>query len=224
MRYVPKHRAESDSGRRGRRVAAASALTAAVAVPLIGAPAQAASGDTWNQLAQCESGGNWSINTGNGYYGGLQFSPSTWTGFGGGVYASSAQYATREQQIAIAEKVLNGQGWGAWPACSAALGLTTADAQEAPSVSTPAPVQRVHRHRSVAPQTSSSSSSSSSPSTSSSTSSSTGGGYVVQSGDTLSLIARAQGVSGGWRALYDANRGVVSDPNLIYPGQQLVLS
>ncbi|MDQ3274259.1 MAG: LysM peptidoglycan-binding domain-containing protein [Actinomycetota bacterium] len=78
----------------------------------------------------------------------------------------------------------------------------------------------MHRHRSVAPQTSSSSSSSSSPSTSSST----GGGYVVQSGDTLSLIARAQGVSGGWRALYDANRGVVSDPNLIYPGQQLVLS
>jgi len=65
---------------------------------------------------------------------------------------------------------------------------------------------------------------STSSSTSSSTGSSTGGSYVVQSGDTLSLIARAQGVSGGWRALYDANRGVVSDPNLIYPGQQLVLS
>ena len=80
-------------------------------------------GGVWDSIAQCESTGNWSINTGNGYYGGLQFSPSTWTAFGGGQYAATANLATREQQIAIAEKVQASQGWGAWPACTAKLGL-----------------------------------------------------------------------------------------------------
>ncbi len=82
------------------------------------------SGSTvWDQIAQCESGGNWAINTGNGYYGGLQFSASTWTGYGGGAYAPTANLASREQQIAIAEKVQAAQGWGAWPACASSLGL-----------------------------------------------------------------------------------------------------
>ncbi len=87
------------------------------------AAAPVAGGSTWDQIAQCESGGNWAINTGNGYQGGLQFSPSTWTGHGGGAYAPSANQATREQQIAIAEKVLASQGYGAWPACTSKLGL-----------------------------------------------------------------------------------------------------
>lgn len=82
-----------------------------------------AGGSTWDAIAACESGGNWAINTGNGYYGGLQFAASTWTAYGGGAYAPTANLATREQQIAIAEKVLAAQGWGAWPACSAGLGL-----------------------------------------------------------------------------------------------------
>ncbi|WP_101650478.1 transglycosylase family protein [Brevibacterium ihuae] len=77
----------------------------------------------WDRLAQCESGGNWSINTGNGYYGGLQFSASTWKAFGGHRYASNAHLATREEQIAIAEKTQAAQGWGAWPSCSRKLGL-----------------------------------------------------------------------------------------------------
>lgn len=77
----------------------------------------------WDQLAQCEAGGNWAINTGNGYHGGLQFSPSTWNAYGGQQYAPTANLATREQQIAIAEKVQAGQGWGAWPACTAKMGL-----------------------------------------------------------------------------------------------------
>ena len=80
-------------------------------------------GEIWDMLAQCESGGNWSINTGNGYYGGLQFHPQTWTGYGGEQYAPRADLATKAQQIAIAEKVLARQGWGAWPACSRELGL-----------------------------------------------------------------------------------------------------
>jgi resuscitation-promoting factor RpfB len=77
----------------------------------------------WDRLAECESGGNWSTDTGNGYYGGLQFSDSTWDAYGGEQYASTADEASREEQIAIAEKVQNAQGWDAWPSCAAELGL-----------------------------------------------------------------------------------------------------
>lgn len=82
-----------------------------------------ADGSVWDRLAQCESGGNWSINTGNGYHGGLQFSRSTWQAYGGGQYAPTADQATRSQQIAIAKKTQASQGWGAWPACTAKLGI-----------------------------------------------------------------------------------------------------
>ncbi len=89
-----------------------------------GAPAPAvASGSVWDQLAQCESGGNWAINSGNGYYGGLQFSASTWAAYGGTEYAPTADKATREQQIAVAQRTQAAQGWGAWPACTAKLGI-----------------------------------------------------------------------------------------------------
>ena len=77
----------------------------------------------WDAIAQCESGGNWSINTGNGYHGGLQFHPQTWNAHGGNQYASRADLATREQQIEIAKRVQASQGWGAWPACTSRLGL-----------------------------------------------------------------------------------------------------
>lgn len=83
--------------------------------------AQAATDAEWDTVANCEASGNWSINTGNGYHGGLQFAPSTWLGYGGGQYASAAYLATREQQIAIGEKVLAGQGKGAWPVCGRVL-------------------------------------------------------------------------------------------------------
>ena len=86
------------------------------------APA-AADGSVWDRLAQCEAGGNWAINTGNGFSGGLQFVRSTWLGAGGGEYAPDAYLATREQQIDIATRVLASQGWGAWPGCSSMLGL-----------------------------------------------------------------------------------------------------
>ncbi|MGH8907800.1 MAG: transglycosylase family protein [Egibacteraceae bacterium] len=79
-------------------------------------------GGVWDRLAQCESGGNWGSTVGR-YDGGLQFHPQTWTAYGGREYAPTADRATREQQIVIAERVLAGQGWGAWPACSRKLGL-----------------------------------------------------------------------------------------------------
>jgi membrane protein involved in colicin uptake len=86
------------------------------------APVYSSGGSRWDALAQCEAGGNWAANTGNGYYGGLQFAASTWTGYGGAEFAPYAHQASREQQIVIAERVLAGQGWGAWPACSSKLG------------------------------------------------------------------------------------------------------
>lgn len=117
---------------------AATTVALGTAATILAPNASAAPDSDWDRLAQCEAGGNWQINTGNGYHGGLQFSPSTWRAYGGGQFAPFAFQATREQQIAIAEKVLAGQGWGAWPSCSARLGLSSAptlrDVQAAPAV------------------------------------------------------------------------------------------
>jgi resuscitation-promoting factor RpfA len=112
--------------RTSRLLARIGIAASAVTIPLVfAAPAQAspARDDPWDNLAQCESGGNWSTNTGNGYYGGLQISESTWDSYGGGAYAGTADHATRSQQIAIAEKVLRAQGWKAWPTCSRRAGV-----------------------------------------------------------------------------------------------------
>ena len=112
---------------------AAAAAAVGTAAALMAAPtANAAPDSDWDRLAQCESGGDWSINTGNGYHGGLQFSASTWRAFGGGEFAPTANQATREEQIYVAEKTLEGQGWGAWPACSAKLGLNSAPNTDRP--------------------------------------------------------------------------------------------
>ncbi|CAM5380919.1 transglycosylase [Streptomyces badius] len=116
-----KHRRPSKAA---RIATLAGVAGAAVAVPLMGATnASAASVETWDAVAQCESGGNWSINTGNGYYGGLQFSQSSWAAAGGTQYAARADLASKDQQIATAEKLLDMQGPGAW-ACAGAGGLT----------------------------------------------------------------------------------------------------
>jgi hypothetical protein len=104
------------------------------------AQAQAATDAEWDQVARCESSGNWAINTGNGYHGGLQFAPSTWSGHGGGQFAPAANLATREQQIAIAEKVLANQGKGAWPVCGRGLsGPTPRTVTSAPATPAKAP-------------------------------------------------------------------------------------
>ena len=221
---------QSDTRTSARRRLAGFALGGAlVAAPLFTAtPAAAADGATWDRLAECESGGNWAINTGNGYYGGLQFSQSTWEGFGGGAYASRADLASREQQIAIAEKTLAGQGWGAWPACSAKLGLGEADksgsaAAPTPSPSpdpapAPAPATQEHAHRAapaVAPAPREHAHETASARVGS-------GSYQVRAGDTLVRIAAKNGIS--WRDLYAGNREVVgANPALIFPGQSLRL-
>jgi resuscitation-promoting factor RpfA len=114
-----RHRKPTSTGRTVAKVAVTSAIMGGAGVALAGHAAAAPDSD-WDKLAQCESGGNWSINTGNGYYGGLQFSLSTWRAYGG---SGMPHKASREEQIRIAKKVQASDGWGAWPACTAKLGL-----------------------------------------------------------------------------------------------------
>ncbi|MEV7601821.1 transglycosylase family protein [Kitasatospora sp. NPDC089797] len=121
--------------KRNRVRMAVVAGAAVAALPVAGlvtaTSASAAPVSTWDAVAQCESGGNWAINTGNGFYGGLQFTSSTWAAFGGNAYAAQAHQATKAQQIAVAEKVLASQGPGAWPVCSVKAGLTKGGAPAA---------------------------------------------------------------------------------------------
>ncbi|MFF5012998.1 transglycosylase family protein [Streptomyces sp. NPDC001165] len=193
---------------------------AGLAIPLVAAgTADAADASTWHKVAACESSGNWSINTGNGYYGGLQFTLSTWEAYGGTRYAPRADLATRDQQIAVAEKVLDGQGPGAWPVCSVRAGLTRggeAPEQHTDSAATrPAKTGRTGRTGSVPdvqPQTTPQSRAGKAEM------------YTVVHGDTLSGIAGEHHVQGGWRRLYAGNRAAIgSDPDLILPGQRLSL-
>ncbi|WP_380281824.1 transglycosylase family protein [Kitasatospora purpeofusca] len=110
---------------RVRMALMAGALTALPVAGLVAAnSASAAPASVWDKVAACEATGNWAINSGNGFYGGLQFTSSTWAAFGGTAYAPQAHQATKAQQIAIGEKVLAAQGPGAWPVCSVKAGLT----------------------------------------------------------------------------------------------------
>ncbi|MEU0131034.1 transglycosylase family protein [Streptomyces sp. NPDC006289] len=105
-------------------VVAAGVTGSAIAIPLLGAGgAQAAEATTWDRVAECESGGMWSADLGNGYYGGLQFSQDTWSAYGGTTYAPRADLASRSQQISVAEKVLDDKGPQAWPSCAVISGL-----------------------------------------------------------------------------------------------------
>lgn len=204
------------AARRGAALAAISAAGVALSATAASAATPAAtSSSTWDALAQCESGGNWSTNTGNGFSGGLQFTQSTWAANGG---TGSPANATREQQIAVAQNVQASQGWGAWPSCAAQLGLSggggaaasvpvqSAPVQAAPrSAPVQAPVQAPVPARHAAPVALS------------------GETYTVQSGDSLSTIAEHLNIKGGWQALADANTDTISDPNLVLAGQVLQL-
>jgi hypothetical protein len=126
MFYAPKHSARKAKPVR-RRLAGVAVAGAATVAGGMATASSASAATVWDRVASCESGGNWSINTGNGYYGGLQFSDSTWDAFGGERYASTANRATKAQQITVAQKVLASQGPGAWPTCGARAGLTKAN-------------------------------------------------------------------------------------------------
>jgi hypothetical protein len=119
-----RHRKPKTSATTVAKIAYTGAVLGVSGLALAG-QASAASDAEWDQVAHCESGGNWAINTGDGYQGGLQFTPGTWIAHGGGQYAPAAQLATKEQQIAVAERVLAHQGRGAWPVCGGPLSGAT---------------------------------------------------------------------------------------------------
>lgn len=205
-----------------------TASGAGIALPLItAASAGAAPVEVWEKVAACESSGDWDVNTGNGYYGGLQFSGSTWSAFGGTQYAPRADLATRDQQIAVAEKVLDGQGPGAWPTCSVPAGLTRGGNAPgaAPESGTDTQSAGSRTVRAAAPQSAPPRQPRTRPAEATPTHvPGKRDSYTVSSGDSLSGIASAQRVRGGWQGLYAANRTVVGgDPDLIFPGQRLSL-
>lgn len=106
-------------GKHARLISRLLVAGAVVAAPLgMTGTANAASQEKWEDVAECESGGDWQANTGNGYYGGLQFDPDTWDSYGGDRYADQADDASKREQIIVAERVLDEQGWGAWPNCA----------------------------------------------------------------------------------------------------------
>ncbi|MFC9329595.1 transglycosylase family protein [Kitasatospora sp. NPDC057015] len=228
-------------------VVAGAAVAALPVAGLVAAPsASAASASTWDAVARCESGGNWSINTGNGFYGGLQFTAGTWRAYGGTAYAPQANQASRAQQIAVAEKVLASQGPGAWPVCSRKAGLARGGApaqvesatkakpaapkaqaqaqapktqpQSQPSAPAPVPVpDRSSTETTRSGRTPAPSAPVDSPRNGVPT-----GTYTVKSGDTLSEIAVKFGKD--VRSLYAENiRTIGGNPDLIFPDQVLDL-
>ncbi|MFB6890541.1 transglycosylase family protein [Kitasatospora sp. NPDC056327] len=237
------------TARRNRVRLAVMAGAAVAALPVAGlvtaTSASAAPTSAWDAVARCESGGNWGISTGNGFYGGLQFTPSTWKAYGGGAYAGQAHQASREQQISVAEKVLAKQGPGAWPVCSARAGLSRGGAPAAAEAPAPAPRPQQQAAKPAKPQpvkpptkqqpakpadrtpaqsqqTPSRKAPDRAPAAPQGTAKPAAAGYVVKSGDTLSGIAAKFGLDTA--GLHARNlKAIGADPNLIFPGQTLSL-
>lgn len=232
-----------------RRTAAALAIGGAVAATMSMPAANAVDGATWDALAQCESGGNWSINTGNGFYGGLQFTQQSWNGVG---MSGSPATATRAQQIEAGERLLAIQGWGAWPACSAKLGLYgktgaaptyteptttvaaqsqtqqtyTAPAAQAAPAAVEAPAAPAAPVAPAAPAVEAPAAPAAAPAVEAPVAAApkaAAGTYTVVPGDSLSLIAAKLGVAGGYQAIAAANTDIIYNVDLIFPGQVLTI-
>lgn len=223
-----------ETHRKGQARTTAVLTGAALLAPLglLAATGNAAAADSgvWDRIAQCESGGNWHINTGNGYYGGLQFSAGTWRAYGGSAYAATADQASRSAQIAVATKVQHAQGWGAWPVCSVKAGAGgSAPAASSGTVTEKSTTKK--STKSTSGSTTKKSTKKATPSkpantpargTNNASRGTSRGDYTVRSGDTLSGIAAEHGTT--WRKIYAANKSVIgADPDLIVPGQQLDL-
>jgi len=245
-RYHGRHRKPTATGRTVAKIAVTGMVVGAPLTAFAGT-ASAATGAQWDAVAQCESGGNYAINTGNGFSGGFQFTPSTWSAFGG---QGAPQNATRDQQIQVAERVLAGQGKGAWPVCGKNLGAASPSSVSAPAQRTAAPAQRTAptpqqspkaaapkavapkavapkavapkavAPKAVAPKAVAPKATVARTAPASTTAT---GSHTVKSGDTLAKIAAAQGVSGGYQAIFALNQDRVQNVNLIFPGQTLRL-
>ena len=229
-----------------RRTAAALAIGGVAAATMSMPAANAVDGATWDALAQCESGGNWSINTGNGFYGGLQFTQQSWNGVG---MSGSPANATRAQQIEAGERLLAIQGWGAWPACSAKLGLygktgaaptyteptttvaaqsqtqqtyTAPAAQAAPAAPAAQAAPAAVEAPAAAPAAQAAPAAVEAPAAApAAPAKAAAGTYTVVPGDSLSLIDSKLGVAGGYQAIAAANTDIIYNVDLIFPGQVL---
>jgi LysM repeat protein len=201
-----KHRKSNAATRTIARVAIAGV---ALGAPFAIAAAPASASPDWDAIAKCESGGNWSINTGNGYSGGLQFTPGTWRANGG---TGNAASASREEQIRVAENVLQSQGIGAWPVCGKRTGGgSAAPAKKAAPVKKAVPVKKAPQHTAPAPA----------PAAPVTVQVNPNGDYTVVAGDSLSKIAQELKIEGGWQALFEKNKAFIANPNLIFVGQTL---
>ncbi len=234
--YAPRHAGEiqpstGDSGHRtARRVTAVIGtlgVAAVVSTSIAGAADATTSYAVWDRVANCESNNHWHINTGNGFYGGLQFSAGTWSAKGGHKYARQAHLATRVEQIEVARRVLASQGPGAWPVCGPRAGLTRSSGHAtraalprvAGTVSHPV-AHTTHKKKHHATKHHAKKHHAKSHHKSRTHHGAT---YKVRSGDTLAKIARKLHVSGGWHALYRANHTHMSNPNVLHIGQVLRL-
>ncbi|MEU1005479.1 transglycosylase family protein [Streptomyces tibetensis] len=187
-------------------VLAGAALLAPLGLLAATGNAAAADSGVWDRIAQCESGGDWHINTGNGYYGGLQFAPSTWNAYGGTAYAPTADRASRSQQIAVATKVQRAQGWGAWPVCSARAGASGGAPAADPVTSTEPSAAKPSKAPARAAEHADRGASR--------------GDHTVRPGDTLSGVAARHGTT--WQRLYAANKTAIgANPDVIVPGLRL---
>lgn len=204
----------------GRRAAQVALVGAMAAAPLALSTGIASADTDWDELAQCESGGDWSINTGNGFGGGLQFTDSTWEAFGG---SGAPEDAGRAEQIQVAERVKAEQGMNAWPTCSKKTGNTDSSANSEDAGSSSSSESSSSKSSSSSESSDSSDSSDSSAETEGvaakapAKSAAPGSAYTVASGDTLSAIAAAHGTSTASLAQING----LADPDTIDPGQQL---
>lgn len=204
-----RHKKPSNTSRKARVLAGSAVASALVVAPVAvtTTPANAA-GSVWDRVARCESGGNWKINTGNGYHGGLQFSHGTWIAYGGGKYARNANGASRVEQITIARKTLAKQGPGAWPVCGRKAGLTRSNGRADTGTTT----TKTKTKTKDKPK---------SKDTGKSKTSTVKLDYKVARGDTLAKIAHKKHVAGGWKKVWAKNKARVHNPNRIYVGQRL---
>ena len=173
-------------------VALAIGLSAGVATPA------EAKGNVWNKVAKCESGGRWKINTGNGYYGGLQFSASTWRAYGGKKYGKQAHKASKSEQIAIARRVLAGQGAGAWGGCGRKAGLTKKSGKANRHAKPGSSATKLTKAEKKAKEAKIKKLKATKATT------------VTKKTHSLKKLAKKYHVKGGWKAVYKLNRGVVA--------------
>jgi len=233
VQYFAKHAAQKRRSIKARFAGIGVAGAATIAAGVATASEAKAAGSVWDAVAQCETGQNWATNSVPGYSGGLGFANRYWAAFGGTQYSNLPYQATREQQIAVAQRILATNGPTAWPVCGPRAGLTKANGGAASAAPAATPTTSRSTTRTAPKTTTTTTKKATTPKATTTTKAAakpantapavSGNTVTVKLGDTLSELAVKLGVKGGWQALYQANTSLVKNPNLIYVGQVLQL-